>query len=52
MTRLEFLEKARSVHGYKYLYPSIGEKIRLTDRVEVSYGGRKYEQCVAKHMMG
>jgi len=52
MTRLEFLEKARSVHGYKYLYPSIGEKIRLTDRVEVSYGGRKYEQSVAKHLMG
>jgi len=52
MDRLEFLERARSVHGYRYSYPSLEEKVRLTDTIQVAYGESTYEQKVVKHLMG
>lgn len=52
MDRLEFLGRARSVHGYRYSYPSLGEKVRLTDNIEVEYGGISYSQKAVKHLMG
>jgi hypothetical protein len=52
MTRLQFLERARSIHGYKYSYPEISEKIRLTDKVIVEYKGQFYNQNVNKHLKG
>ena len=52
MDRLEFLGKARAAHGYRYSYPSLGEKVRLTDTIQVAYGGSVYEQKVVKHLMG
>ena len=52
MDRLKFLERARSAHGYRYSYPSLGEKVRLTDTIQVAYGESTYEQKVVKHLMG
>lgn len=52
MTRLQFLERARSVHGYKYNYPEISEKLRLTDKIVVEYKGQHYKQSVNKHLKG
>ena len=52
MERLEFLERARAAHGYRYSYPSLKEKIRLNDTIRVAYGGSTYDQKVVKHLMG
>lgn len=52
MTRLQFLERAREVHGYKYVYPELSEKIRLTDKIVVEYKGSCYKQSVNKHLKG
>lgn len=52
MTRLQFLERARNAHGYKYLYPELPEKIKLTDKVVVEYNGLCYKQSVNKHLRG
>jgi very-short-patch-repair endonuclease len=52
MTRLEFLEKARNIHGYKYKYPSLGEKITLKDKIEIELEECKFIQTVSKHLMG
>ena len=37
MKRLEFLEKAREIHGYRYKYLDLPEKLTLNDRVNVEY---------------
>lgn len=52
MTRLEFLEKARKVHGYKYKYPSLEDKIILKDRIEIILDDNVFIQNVSKHLMG
>lgn len=52
MTRLEFLEKARDIHGYKYKYPSLEEKITLKDKIEIELEDVKFVQTVSKHLMG
>ena len=52
MKRIEFLERAREVHGYKYVYPSLNEKVILSDKIDVEYNGVKYNQVVVKHLMG
>ena len=52
MKRIEFLERAREVHGYKYVYPSINEKVILSDKIDVEYNGVRYNQTVVKHLMG
>lgn len=52
MKRIEFLEKARSKHGYKYEYLDLGEKIISNDIIKISFNGNLYTQRVSKHLMG
>ena len=52
MKRLEFLEKARNTHGYKYNYLNLSDKITLNDRIEIEYNGEVYTQSISKHLMG
>ena len=52
MRRLEFLEKARNTHGYKYNYLNLSEKVTLNDRIEIEYNGEIYTQSISKHLMG
>lgn len=52
MKRLEFLEKARNTHGYKYNYLNLSNKVTLTDRIDIEYDGEIYTQSISKHLMG
>lgn len=52
MRRLEFLEKARNTHGYKYNYLNLSEKVTLNDRIDIEYNGEIYMQSISKHLMG
>ena len=52
MRKLEFLEKARNTHGYKYNYLNLSEKVTLNDRIEIEYDGEIYRQSISKHLMG
>jgi len=52
MRKLEFLEKARNTHGYKYNYLNLSEKVTLNDRIEIEYDGEIYNQSISKHLMG
>lgn len=52
MRRLEFLEKARNTHGYKYNYLNLSEKVTLNDRIDIEYKGEIYTQSISKHLMG
>jgi len=52
MKRLEFLEKARNTHGYKYNYLNLSDKVTLNDRIEIEYNGEIYIQSISKHLMG
>ena len=52
MKRLEFLEKARNTHGYKYNYLNLSNKVTLTDRIDIEYDGDIYTQSISKHLMG
>ncbi len=52
MKRLEFLEKARNKHGYKYNYLNLSDKVTLNDKIEIEYNGQVYHQSISKHLMG
>lgn len=52
MRKLEFLEKARNTHGYKYNYLNLSEKVTLNDRIDIEYNGEIYSQSISKHLMG
>jgi very-short-patch-repair endonuclease len=52
MRKLEFLEKARNTHGYKYNYLNLSDKVTLNDRIEIEYNGEVYSQSISKHLMG
>lgn len=52
MRKLEFLEKARNTHGYKYNYLNLSEKVTLNDRIDIEYNGEIYNQSISKHLMG
>lgn len=51
MTKQEFLERARSVHGYKYDYPNLKDKVLSNEDVEIIYNGVTYTQKVVKHIL-
>ena len=51
MKKQTFLEKARDVHGYKYEYINLPDKILYNDYIELLYKGVKYKQRVVKHIM-
>lgn len=52
MNKIEFLEKAREKHGYKYSYDTLPDKLTLLDKVDIFYEGKKYRQTVSKHLLG
>lgn len=52
MKKSDFLEKARNVHGYKYKYLNLADKITLSDKVEIIYDDKLYLQTVSKHLLG
>ena len=52
MNKMDFLEKAREKHGYKYRYPNLNEKVILSDKIDIEYNGLEYRQSVVKHLMG
>lgn len=52
MKKYEFLEKAREIHGYRYKYLDLPEKLTLNDKVNVEYHNVVYTQSVSKHLLG
>lgn len=52
MDKMKFLEKAHNVHGYKYTYIGLPEKIVQTDYINIEYNGTQYSQKVLKHLIG
>lgn len=52
MTQYEFLEKARSAHGFKYIYPDLPNKIKTDTVINILYKDVVYSQRVCKHLMG
>lgn len=52
MNRLEFLENARNIHGYKYKYLELCNKMRLSDKIDIEYKGDIYTQTISKHLAG
>lgn len=52
MTRYEFLQKAREIHGFKYTYPTLKNKVRANDIIDIIFGDVIYSQRVVKHLMG
>ena len=51
MTKQEFLERAREMHGYKYQYPSLPDKVLSSDNIDIVYNGINYKQKVVKHIL-
>lgn len=52
MRKIEFLERARETHGYKYNYIDLPFKIKLSDKINIELNGELYLQTVSKHLMG
>jgi hypothetical protein len=52
MKKIEFLEKARNIHGYKYNYLNLPHKLTLIDKIDIEYKGEIYKQTISKHLMG
>lgn len=51
MTKSKFLERAREIHGYKYEYPSLGDKVLSNDDIDIIHNGVLYKQKVVKHIL-
>ena len=51
MTKQEFLDRAREMHGYKYQYPTLTDKILSSDNIDVVYDSIVYKQKVVKHIL-
>lgn len=52
MTQEYFLEKARSVHGYKYNYPNLPITMNLNTNIDIEFNSIIHTQKVVKHLMG
>lgn len=50
MTKKKFLERARLLHGYKYEYPNLNDKILLSDHIDIVFNGEIYTQKVNNHI--
>jgi hypothetical protein len=50
--REEFIEKSRDIHGYKYEYVNLPEKITLLSKINMVFKGVTFSQVVNKHLMG
>ena len=51
MTKQEFLDRARDVHGYKYQYPNLPDKVLSNNTIDIVYKGVSYKQKVVKHIL-
>lgn len=51
MTKTIFLERAREIHGYKYQYPTLSDKVLSNDIIDIIYNGITYKQKVVKHIL-
>ena len=51
MTKQEFLDRARDVHGYKYQYPNLSDKVLSNENIDIIYNGFLYKQKVVKHIL-
>lgn len=52
MEKFQFLERARGIHGYKYNYIELTDKIKLSDKIRIEFNGDFFTQTVSKHLMG
>jgi very-short-patch-repair endonuclease len=52
MTKQEFLNKAHLIHGDKYIYLSLSDKVVSTDDILIDFNGIIYKQKVVKHLIG
>jgi hypothetical protein len=52
MKKIDFLERAREKHGYKYIYIDLPIKLKLSDKIKIELNGELYIQTVSKHLMG
>ena len=52
MTKREFLEKSRNIHGYKYEYLNINDIVLSNDIIEIKFNNEIYQQRVNKHLRG
>lgn len=52
MERNKFIEKARLIHGYRYQYPNLKDKITQKDTIDILFEGEIYKQKVIKHLLG
>jgi very-short-patch-repair endonuclease len=52
MDRIKFLDKARNLHGYKYEYVELPDKVKVSDTIKVKFNGVIYNQKVIKHLNG
>jgi very-short-patch-repair endonuclease len=52
MDRLKFLEKAHNIHGYKYEYIDLSDKVKVSDTIKVKFDEVIYHQKVVKHLNG
>jgi len=52
MTKSTFLEKSRSIHGYKYTYKIETDDIKFTDIITVILDEIEYEQRCINHLQG
>lgn len=52
MKKIDFLQKARNKHGYKYYYIDLPDKILMKDKIKIRYNDSTYSQSVSKHLMG
>jgi hypothetical protein len=51
MTKQEFLDRAHEMHGYKYEYLNLKDKILSNDTIEILYNNVLYKQKVVKHIL-
>lgn len=49
---MKFLDKARNLHGYKYEYVDLPDKVKTSDTIKVKFDGVIYYQRVIKHLNG
>ena len=52
MTKEVFLERARFIHGYKYKYNNLKNKLTLVDYIDIEIDNIVYKQRVNKHLLG
>ena len=51
MTKQEFLDRAHAIHGYKYEYLNLKDKILSNESIDILYNSILYKQKVVKHIL-